>query len=376
LIWKSLITYILCQGLAGSTTGNKSTGETVNQTQLAPEASVISNTQLPQPFDSLNLKILDIYADRAIPEIYVEHKWEEIKDDIRLYDHFVHGGELHGEAGNDIRFLDESTPFYELPDIRQEQQNPGMVRRQSDLLHFLRSMLSVDPQSTLFRKAAFLGRDILDMKLSTLLRGVLAYMLHMEIFTIKEDDPGQEDYYLGLETRMSYPTQLRGQVTNKWIVLGAQTAAKVNQYCRLKRLENADYRASLIERAMLLAEFFYICLLPLTHRIPDSPTNVPPKHIHKLFKITLASLELAAKLNAYQGSSIYLREEYGAAYRYDLFDVDRSQVDEVERMSNSTKAMQRVAFTVMPAIQRTMPCDERIMTYARGIVLLQTPYVD
>jgi hypothetical protein len=48
----------------------------------------------------------------------------------------------------------------------------------------------------------------------------------------------------------------------------------------------------------------------------------------------------------------------------------------VRNMDDDTREKQLVAFTLIPAVQRLLPNEEKPLPYARGLVLLKEPYVD
>jgi hypothetical protein len=114
----------------------------------------------------------------------------------------------------------------------------------------------------------------------------------------------------------------------------------------------------------------------MSHWIEDSPNNSKAKHLELLEKITQQSIFLASDLHAREGTFEFLWPKYGVLFDPDFCSVDDSQEDDVNLMDYETKKLQVIAFTLMPVVQRKLHNVERVLPYARGVVLLKVPYVD
>jgi hypothetical protein len=158
--------------------------------------------------------------------------------------------------------------------------------------------------------------------------------------------------------------------------LGEKYGSAAIQFCRLEILKLDATQGSLECRAEHLAKSIHATLLPLSHWIKDSPNNDEAKHLELLEKITHQSLTLTSELQAREGTFKFPWAEYGTPFDPDLYAVDDSQADVVQRMDYETRKKQVIAFSLMPAVQRVLPKDDRELTYARGVVLLKEPYVD
>jgi hypothetical protein len=166
------------------------------------------------------------------------------------------------------------------------------------------------------------------------------------------------------------------QYTDRRTVYGERQGSATLEYCRLETLKLDAFKTSFESRAHQLAESIYTTLLPLSHWVKDSPTNDKAKHLELLEKITHQSVYLANDLQARGGTFQFLWPEYGVSFDPDFYTVDDSQADDIQRMDYEIKMKQVIAFTLMPVIQRILPNEERVLPYARGVVLLKEPFVD
>ena len=148
------------------------------------------------------------------------------------------------------------------------------------------------------------------------------------------------------------------------------------QYSHLEILKLDTIKGSLESRALSLAKSIYTTLLPLSHWVKDRPINDESNHLELLRKITHQSLCLASELQAREGRITFSWVGYGAPFDPDLYTVDESQAEIVQRMDYETWKKQVIAFSLMPVVQRELPSEDRVLTYARGVVLLKEPYVD
>jgi hypothetical protein len=110
--------------------------------------------------------------------------------------------------------------------------------------------------------------------------------------------------------------------------------------------------------------------------LEDSPNNDKAKHLELLEKITHQSISLANDLQSREGVFEYEWPGCGMPFDPEFYTVDDSQEHDVHSMDYETRKKQVIAFTLMPAVQRKLPTEERILPYARGVVLLKEPYVD
>ncbi len=148
------------------------------------------------------------------------------------------------------------------------------------------------------------------------------------------------------------------------------------QYFLLERLKLDTVNAYLESRAQRLAESIHDTLFPLSYWVEDSPNNDKVKHLELLEKITHQSIHLANDLQAREGTFKFNWPSYGVHFDPDVYTVDDSQADDVQGMDYETKKKQIIVYTLMPGVQRKLPNEERVLTYARGVVLLKEPYVD
>jgi hypothetical protein len=163
--------------------------------------------------------------------------------------------------------------------------------------------------------------------------------------------------------------------TDRKTVYGDHLGSATLQYCRLETIKIDAVKFSLETRAQELAKSFYTTLLPLSHRMTDSPNNIKAKHLELLEKITCQCVRLAAELQARQGTFTILWPEFNTPFDPVLYNVDESQADDVRNMDDATREKQLIAFTLLPVVQRLIQNEERPLTYARGVVLLKEPYV-
>lgn len=174
----------------------------------------------------------------------------------------------------------------------------------------------------------------------------------------------------------SYPGLHPDRCANRRTVYGQDEGSAVLQYCRLETLQLDAVKAYLEGRAQQLAELIHCTLLPLSHWIEDSPNNDKAKHLELLEKITRQSIFLASDLHAREGTFEFVWPKYGVLFDPDFCCVDDCQEEDVLLMDYETKKKQVIAFTLMPIVQRKLHNVGRVLTYARGVVLLKVPYVD
>lgn len=148
------------------------------------------------------------------------------------------------------------------------------------------------------------------------------------------------------------------------------------QYSRLEILKLDTIKGSLESRARHLAKSIYTTILPLSHWVKDRPTNDEAYHLELLTKITHQCLCLASELQAREGTFTFSWAVYGEPFDPDLYTVDESQSEIVQRMDYEIRKKQVIAFSLMPVVQRELSSEDRVLTYARGVVLLMEPYVD
>lgn len=154
----------------------------------APEDLATAHAEVLCPLESFNKDILETYPDKAIQEDFVENTWKWLARNISAYDYFVRGIHSKPEVRNKLEVLDGIAPLSDLPDIRMEMELPEKFGPQSTiLLPVLKSMFSV-PLDRSLRSVICLSSDqIRRMNFSYVLRAILAYILHQEIFSVEEN---------------------------------------------------------------------------------------------------------------------------------------------------------------------------------------------
>ena len=147
----------------------------------------------------------------------------------------------------------------------------------------------------------------------------------------------------------------------------------------LQALKEQSFEYILNMKSYELAESFYNILYPLTHWLPNSPNNIKHEHIKRLMKVTRASLELAANLNARIGKFTFYSLNSGELFEPTIAILDKDSQREitVEDFPDTNKNMrkQTIALEMMCGVRRMMPGKDTESQYAKSRVVLRTPFV-
>jgi hypothetical protein len=139
---------------------------------------------------TFNKDILETYPGRLIPEDFVENSWLLLARNISAYDHFVRGITSKAEVRNKLEVLDGIAPLSELPEIRLEMELPGKFwHKSTPLLLALKSMFNVPAHTSLRSGISFSSGQIRRLNFSYVLRAILAYILHQEVFSVEGNGP-------------------------------------------------------------------------------------------------------------------------------------------------------------------------------------------
>ena len=148
------------------------------------------------------------------------------------------------------------------------------------------------------------------------------------------------------------------------------------QYLRLGARQSDHFERSLKHRARKLACSIYTTILPLWQWAEETPKNEQERHIELLTRLMHYCLSLATDLHSREGTFTFVWPAYGGHFDPDLHSVHASQSDAVSRLADEVMKKQVIAFAFLPVVQRELSYEEDVLPYARGVVLLQEPYVE
>jgi hypothetical protein len=116
----------------------------------------------------------------------VEKSWLRLATKISDYDRFVRGITSGDAVRSKLEALDNIRPLHKLQETKLEIEHPEESGQQSKLLPALRRMFKAPMYANLRSVIDQSSVQVRRLSFSFVLRALLAYVLHQEIFSVEE----------------------------------------------------------------------------------------------------------------------------------------------------------------------------------------------